>query len=197
MDIYTTTNYRKIWEHFNGSIPKDEQGRSYEIHHIDGNHSNNHIDNLQSVSIQEHYNIHYGQEDWAACMLIAKRMSQIEMPREVKSFLARQNALKRVEQGTNPFTNSEFQRKNAIKRVEKGTHHFLGGEIQRQSNLKRSQNGTHPFSGGEIQKNVMNKMLENGTHPAKVQWVCPHCGKEGQGMSNYNRWHGDKCKFKI
>jgi hypothetical protein len=29
--------YRKVWEKINGPIPKDDLGRSYEIHHIDGN----------------------------------------------------------------------------------------------------------------------------------------------------------------
>ena len=57
MDIYNN-NYRKIWIEHNGPIPIDENGRSYEIHHIDGNHSNNHIDNLKCVSIQEHYDMH-------------------------------------------------------------------------------------------------------------------------------------------
>lgn len=74
MDIYSTNNYRKIWEHFNGPIPKDEEGRSYEIHHIDGNHSNNHIDNLQCVSIQEHYDIHFRQNDTYACLRISQKM---------------------------------------------------------------------------------------------------------------------------
>jgi len=59
MTIYNTTNYRKIYEQYYGPIPRDEQGRSYEIHHIDGNHSNNDPTNLKCVSIQEHYDIHY------------------------------------------------------------------------------------------------------------------------------------------
>lgn len=68
------TTYRKIWEQHYGPIPKDEDGRTYEIHHIDGNSSNNHIDNLKCVSIQEHYEIHKKQEDWAACKIISTRM---------------------------------------------------------------------------------------------------------------------------
>jgi hypothetical protein len=68
-------NYKKIWIKHNGTIPKDENGRPYEIHHIDGNHNNNNIDNLMCVSIKEHYDIHYNQEDYGACVLIAKRMN--------------------------------------------------------------------------------------------------------------------------
>jgi hypothetical protein len=68
-------NYRKLWsEHF-GDIPKDEFGRSFEIHHKDGNHKNNALENLECVSIQDHYNRHYQNADYGACVMIAKRMN--------------------------------------------------------------------------------------------------------------------------
>lgn len=68
-------NYRKIWEENFGEIPKDDEGRSYEIHHKDGNRQNNNVENLSCLSIQEHYNIHYTQGDYGSCVMIAKRMS--------------------------------------------------------------------------------------------------------------------------
>ena len=61
MSIYTGNNYRKIYESHFGPIPKDDQERSYEIHHIDGNRKNNDPSNLQCLTIQEHYNIHFNQ----------------------------------------------------------------------------------------------------------------------------------------
>lgn len=67
--------YRKIWIKENGPIPKDELGRTFEIHHIDGNRNNNSISNLQCLSIQEHYDIHYKNGDYGACVMIAKRMN--------------------------------------------------------------------------------------------------------------------------
>lgn len=67
-------NYRKIWKNHYGPIPKDKNGRSYEIHHKDGNHKNNEISNLSLLTIEEHYDIHYSQGDWGACVCIAKRM---------------------------------------------------------------------------------------------------------------------------
>ena len=68
--------YRKIWEHHNGKIPKDELGRSYEIHHVDGNRDNNNISNLLCISIEEHWQIHYNQGDYNACILIEKRLTK-------------------------------------------------------------------------------------------------------------------------
>lgn len=67
-------NYRKLWESINGPIPKDAKGFSYEIHHKDGNHKNNALENLQLVTINEHLEIHLKQEDWFAAALIAKRI---------------------------------------------------------------------------------------------------------------------------
>lgn len=42
-----------VWEYYNGEIPK-----GYEIHHIDGDKSNNDISNLQLVTSEEHHKIH-------------------------------------------------------------------------------------------------------------------------------------------
>jgi hypothetical protein len=96
-------NYRKIWEENFGDIPKDADGRSYEIHHKDGNRENNSIDNLLCLSIQEHYDIHYEQGDYGACVMIAKRM--LLTPEEISKI---QTGVKRpgvggVKKGTVPW----------------------------------------------------------------------------------------------
>jgi len=62
--------HRKIYEAFHGvKIPK-----FMDIHHIDGDHSNNDISNLKLVSIQEHYDIHYSQGDWGAAYMVSLRL---------------------------------------------------------------------------------------------------------------------------
>jgi len=76
--------HRRIWEAHNGRIPVDEKGRSYEIHHVDGNHNHNEIDNLKCVSIEEHYRIHLNQGDIVEAALVAKRMRKVA---EAKSLL--------------------------------------------------------------------------------------------------------------
>lgn len=86
MSIYSSTDHRKIYETLVGPIPKDEDGRSYEIHHIDGNHNNNEITNLLCVSIKEHYEIHKSQGDFKACLIMSQRM---KVSPEEKSHLAK------------------------------------------------------------------------------------------------------------
>jgi len=66
--------HRKVWIDAYGKIPKDDTGRTYEIHHIDLNHKNNQLENLQCVSIEEHFQIHKSRGDWGAGAAIARRM---------------------------------------------------------------------------------------------------------------------------
>ena len=71
-----TAKARNIWTKHNGPIPKDEEGRSYDIHHIDGNNQNDDINNLKAVSLEEHRRIHFEQGDYAAANMIADRLGK-------------------------------------------------------------------------------------------------------------------------
>lgn len=103
--------YRKVWESVNGKIPKDDFNRSYEIHHIDGNHTNNDITNLKLVTIEEHYNIHFDQGDYAACNMIAKRMAKT--PEELSKTISELNKLRIG--SLNPF----YGKTHSAKTIEK------------------------------------------------------------------------------
>jgi hypothetical protein len=141
------TIYRKIYKKHYGPIPKDKNGRTYDIHHIDGDKTNNNIENLIAVSIQEHYDIHFAQEDWGACFKIAERM---KLAPELISELARKAAFKQIEEGKHSWTGPESNKK----RFENGTHPFIG------INEKRIADGTHNFLG----PNLNNKRVADGTH---------------------------------
>ena len=134
MNTYQRVNYRKIYEQYHGPIPKESNGRSYEIHHKDGDHTNNDPKNLIAVTLQEHYDIHYAQGDYGACyMMASQRMNRT--PEEIAHIASLQQQA----------------------RVAAGTHHLSGGEIQRRlvtegkhplqgstHNLNRIKNGNHP-----------------------------------------------------
>ena len=45
------SDYRKIYKDYYECIPTDETGRTFDIHHIDGNRNNNNINNLKAVNI--------------------------------------------------------------------------------------------------------------------------------------------------
>lgn len=172
-----TTKHLKIWKDHFGDIPRDTDGRSYEIHHRDGNHSNNCIENLQLVTAQEHYDIHFAQGDYGACFKIATRLM---MSSEERSEIARKAAQKLVAEGRHHLQNSEWQKERARKQIANGNNPFVGGEIQRRSNRERVASGKHHF----ITKN-----------PGKNQPLvtCPHCGKMGANAIMH-RYHFDRCR---
>ncbi|NDB60600.1 HNH endonuclease [bacterium] len=182
------TIYRRIYEQHHGSIPRDENGRSYDIHHIDGNRKNNDPNNLIAVSILEHYRIHLERGDWNACVRI---LARIDVSPQTLSELARKGALKRIKNGTHNFVNSEWQRSMSLRQIERGTHPLLGGDLQRKTHQRRLKDGTHHLLGPECNK----KMLAEGKHPSQIKIQCPHCGKIG-GSNIMKRWHFDKCKSK-
>ena len=136
MTIYThkLVDYRKLYKSYYGSIPTDDEGRTFDIHHIDCDRNNNTIDNLVAVSIADHYNIHYARGDYNVCLKMSERM---KLSPEEKSCIAKLNANKRVEAGTHNFLGKD----NNLGRLENGTHHLLGPDLNR----KRLENGTHHF----------------------------------------------------
>ena len=62
------SNWRKVWEEHNGPIPK-----GYHIHHIipRSEGGTDDIENLQLVTPEEHYDIHFERGDYGACALIS------------------------------------------------------------------------------------------------------------------------------
>ena len=171
-------DYRKIYEQHNGSIPKDDTGRTYEVHHIDGNHSNNNPINLKAVTIEEHYDIHKANGDWLACLLISNRMS---VSPEKKSELARLAALKRLADGTHHYRDPEFIVRNIERQkklFEEGNHPFQREEIKDltkniaiEVQNKKIQSGVHPFLQPDIKEkaklastDAQNNLLAEGKH---------------------------------
>lgn len=165
--------YRKIYEKHYGSIPKDSKGRTYDIHHINGNHNDNRIENLIALSVQEHYNIHYKQGDWFACYLMARTMNFT--PKEI-SELAKKTNLDRIKNG-----NHNFLGENHPMRVnsKNGTHHFYGQDfIKKQYEQGRNANQIK-FSCIFCKKvfsfsNFNNHTLTCNKNPHKIKMKCDH-----------------------
>jgi hypothetical protein len=204
--VNNNMRHRKIYEQHHGPIPRDKDGRSMEIHHIDGNHSNNDIANLKLVTIEEHYQIHYDQGDYGACTIMSHRMKL--SPKETAE-LSRLCQQKLVSEGRHHWQGPDHNRYL----IETGIHPFLDKEAARQRNLKRVAAGTHNLVGDT---NPVHNLIAQGTHhfqldnpskkkisdgshhflnnhPNKIQVTCPHCGKQG-GAVNMRRYHFDNCK---
>ena len=197
-------NQRKVYKEHYGEIPVDSDGRTYEIHHIDGNHENNNPSNLKAVTIQEHYDIHYKQKDYMACYMISLRMDKT--PEEL-SELSKKVAKERDKNGKPRFFSTPEGKEYNKKMLENKTHPLQGrNEEKRQRTLKQHaegrhpmqlalKNGTHPFSGGEVQRKNNQRLLAEGKHINQINRTCPHCGKNGNGPVML-KWHFNNCKVK-
>jgi hypothetical protein len=185
--------YRTIYEQHYGSIPTDDFGRTFEIHHKDGNRENNDIYNLVALSIEDHFDIHYKQGDWAACLAISMRMSKTpEEISKIQSMVGRKSALERKAKGTNPFcyTGEKHPRygiphnKEAIEKIKaKRAEQIMTKEaIERAAKTRTGQKRT------EETKKLMSEKAKT-----RSLVTCPHCNKIGPNPQ-MSRWHFDNCK---
>lgn len=216
MTIYSKKEkgYRKLWVKYHGKpIPVDEFGRSYDIHHIDGDKTNNSKENLLACPIQEHYDIHFRQEDSGACAAIALRM---KLSPELIGELSKKAQQKLVDEGKHHWLKEngggyrpdpEVVKQFQLERLELGVHVFQqdGFEEKRLSGYfssleERKSNGVfHMITnnpGKKFPSNINQKLLAEGKHSSqKPKKYCQYCNKYFS-VGPYGAHHGEKCKMK-
>lgn len=162
-------SHRKIYKEYHGNIPVDNTGRTYDIHHIDGDRSNNDIDNLVALTIEEHYNLHLNQGDTQAAAAIMMRLnkSSNEISR-LNSIAAQQ----RVSNRNHPWLgDGSYQREQQNILKERGNYYQYS---QQHKDMISNRNkdyvarGVHNFQTVDARQTVSDrnkKNIENGTHP--------------------------------
>jgi hypothetical protein len=203
-------DYRKIWESINGPIPKDEQGRSYEIHHIDGNRDNNSIDNLKCVSIEDHYKIHLEQNDFGACHAIEVRMgvapsvgwthSQDTKDKIRRTLTGRKQTpehienvrLGRLRNNSDKKTADTLRGRKQSKETRNKRSKSLMGTKRPKSQEQRDKIRKTLTGKKQSEESKVKKRLAQLQKPTLT---CPHCGLVGK-YAGMKRWHFDNCKNK-
>lgn len=184
-------HYRQIWEQTNGPIPIDEQGRPYEIHHIDGNRKNNDLSNLKCVTVEEHYNIHLEQKDYYAAFIIGQRLNRsIEELDEIK----RQMSLAKKGRPSS-FTGKKHSEESKRKMSESAKRRGIPEERQKRMALARVGVKRGPFSDEHKAKlSASHKGKPNKYKGISYGVVeCPHCSKIG-GAPGMKKHHFNNCK---
>jgi hypothetical protein len=180
-----TTNYRWIWKKNNGPIPKDENGISYQIHHIDGNHNNNHLSNLVCVSLDEHIEIHRKQNDWPSVAFLeqmrGKNITGWTHSDETKKRLSKLNRI-----GTIGMKGKRHSDDTKRKMSDAKIGIVTSDETKQKQREAKLKNPTNYWLGKSRKGMMVN-------HPTLT---CPYCGKIGKGESAMNKWHFDNCKLK-
>jgi len=164
--------HRQIWEQHHGPIPKDRHGRSLEIHHINGDHSDNRIENLKLVTIKEHYNLHWEQGDYVACHLIAQRMAKT--PQELSRLVSESN--KRRTGKLNPFFGKHHTAKNKaiFARNAKLTH---TGKIQSEETKKKISVSLKKYEKTKEHCKAIS-IANKGKTTRALTWKVEYKGKE-------------------
>jgi len=151
-------HYRKIWENAYGKIPD-----GLEIHHIDGNRSNNELNNLKLVTLQEHLEIHMEQGDYGAVQAIMIRMESYDRTEIAKlAYLSQKNLIESGNHNFQKINRSELSKKVMKERLAAGSPAFLGifdtKENSRKAGLaaKEKKAGFHnpEKTGGVFVKNT-------------------------------------------
>lgn len=189
-------NHRKIWSDVFGEIPKDQNGRSYHIHHIDGNPLNNCLDNLLCLSPQEHYEIHKSQGDYGAAFMLLNNHLKISAT-ERSLICSKANEIRWINY-------SDLEKKNIINKNRK-TNIKTWSSVE----LRKKSGNNISISHGKRTKEQKQQESIKKSDSAKLAWkteshkahrehmlnkiVCPHCGKEGQKAA-MSRYHFDRCK---
>ena len=203
-------NYRQIWQQTNGPIPVDQHGRSYEIHHLDGNRSNNELSNLTCISIEEHYRIHERQGDGAACHAIRVRMHNDAQTGWKHSQEAREK-MSKAKLGTTrqPHTDETKEKMSKAKKGKKlsedskrrlveskranGSLNHSEEAKQKMSEAKKGKvtwnNGKKASPETKLKMSEMRRGVPKGP---QVRVECPHCGIVGGNAMK--RWHFNNCK---
>jgi hypothetical protein len=176
-------NYRRLWMKLKGPIPVDEHGRSFEIHHIDGNRENNSIENLQCLSAEDHFKLHYDRKEFFAANLIAKRLGRS---------LENVTNWNMSKEGKERLRESKLGDKNPMKdpaTAKKVADALRGRKKSEEAERKRLETAR---KNGTLKRTdeTRRKMKK-----PKQRTTCPVCKKEG-GLPQMIRWHFSNCKNK-
>lgn len=205
--------HKRTWKAVYGVYPK----KGYHLHHKDGNPSNNSIDNLVEVTPKQHFDIHFSQGDWAACILLAR---SAEISPDQLAEIQRNHGLKCVERQVGIHSNS-FDRSSNAKRIWKttppGRLPVTDGErvlkfktaeetnnfLQSHTNWRRGVPDHHRVGLKQSKRRIdsaeaiqiSTRRLQQGTHNFTTIMTCDVCGKVGKG-SVMKRWHFNNCRHK-
>ena len=178
-----SSEYRKVWKEHNGPIPRDDNGVSYEIHHVDCDPSNNDISNLICIPIEEHFHTHYDRGEFFACALISKRMETTpEQRNRISQAIAASNRARR-----NPMENPVHRA--AVSSALKGKyvgekHHGFGLKRPEHAAFMKGIEFGKTKTDEQIAKHKISWAAATKDKPIRAkQWVLSY---EGSALTIFN-----------
>lgn len=108
--------HRTVYEEHYGPIPKESNGRTYEIHHINGDHYDNRPENLVALTKAEHRSLHNMNDGVFPVWETEESKNTRFTPERARDLI-----LKKVEDGTHPA----YSPINHMKIDHPSTHGYL------------------------------------------------------------------------
>lgn len=106
------------------------------------------------------------------------------------------NQLADMKRGQTKETNEGMARQSIkIKQALSGRSKETHESIRRQADKIRGRKNPKLSKPGELNP-MYGARRDDLSSMSKMPWKCQHCLKEGTGLANYSRWHGDNCKHK-
>lgn len=167
--LFIKGRHRAAYKYYYGNIPKDANGLTYDIHHLDGDNSNNSKENLLAVSVNEHHKIHYDQGDYHACLMIEQRMNKDEnFYSDVQNKLvdSGQHPFLKANRGNKPFGNeftSDSIKESVVNWINEGRHVSVDGS---EAKLKRNKTMT---AIGEDGLNIYQRSRKKASKTLKAK----------------------------
>jgi NUMOD3 motif len=180
----------------NVSVPKDKS-RIIIIH--------DNISELQSLLLERYYIRWFGRKDNNTGIL----RNLTDGGEGISGYKHSEERKQKISAANTGKTRSK-ELKNKISQKNKGNKHCIGRYISDDTRNKISIGNKGKTHSEETKKKMALRMMGNTytlgyKHTeetrkkmvlSKVIMVCPHCNKSID-KSNYTRWHGDKCKYKL
>jgi hypothetical protein len=190
-------SYRRIWIQANGPIPKDEKGRSYEIHHINGNRADNRLQNLQCIPIEEHYKIHLQQGDYGAAFRIAQRL---DIPADIKSELMRKSNKLRLEKGTHSFLRDDVRKKSQatiVDNIKQGKHGLQNKATQDKAIQAKRGKFTHADLSEHVKTGWESWKRQNGDPKQRTLQGSKAGAEKTKGTKWYHKADGTHLRTTV
>jgi hypothetical protein len=146
----------------------------HEIHHKDSNHSNNHIDNLQCVTVEEHFNLHLEMGQYLSCALMLNRLELSNEDRVELRKKLQENAIARNKKGLSAASIEKMKntlkgRKQTPEWIEKRTKGLVGKPRLQTTKEKLSEKrkGLKWYNNGS--KCIMSKERPDGWYEGRIK----------------------------
>jgi hypothetical protein len=160
--------------------------------------------NLVELTVTEHAEAHrllyekYGKpEDKLAWQCLAGIITKEEIVLALCSLAGKKGGAIGGKKGKGRKQTKEWIEKRARSGEQNGMYgrkHTDEAKKMRSDFMKEKiKNEGNNFIGTKNFLESVKKRTELGLMPSQISWTCEKCGKSGKGISNFNRWHKNRC----